>query len=68
LTNENRNPFEGMKAARPYRPKRPQSSGQRHYNGSGRRNGNGNREINGNVDRSQRYQQRAPRGDDFGNR
>ncbi len=46
LTNENRNPFEGMKAARPYRPKRPTQQGQGasgsgYYSGSQNRGGNG---------------------------
>ncbi len=51
LTNENRNPFEGMKAARPYRPKRPAQPGQG-ASGSGYYSGGQNRSGSNNGGRS----------------
>jgi ATP-dependent RNA helicase RhlE len=81
LTNENRNPFEGVKAARPYRHKRPQQQGQgnggggsywqnngssnNNRNRSGSGSGNGNHHHSGSRGNSNSNRHRN---DDFGNR
>ena len=81
LTNENRNPFEGVKAARPYRPKRPQGQGNggggSYWQNNGSSNNNRNRSSNGNGNGNRHHSgsrgngngnSNRHRNDDFGNR
>lgn len=76
LTNENRNPFEGMKAARPYRPKRTGQGQQQGRPGNNahrpRGEANGNRWYDGNGNRGNGNRgagnRQRPLDDNFGNR
>ena len=83
LTNENRNPFEGVKAARPYRHKRPQQQGQgnggggSYWQNNGSSNNNRNRSGSGSGSGNGNHHHSGSRGnsnsnrhrnDDFGNR
>lgn len=84
LTNENRNPFEGVKAARPYRHHRPNQQGQgnsggynsgggysNHRNSNSRNNSSGS-PSNNSRSNGQRHHNQGNRArhnsDDFGNR
>ncbi|MEZ5495211.1 MAG: helicase-related protein, partial [Pseudomonadales bacterium] len=71
LTNENRNPFEGVKAARPYRHKRPQQQGQGNGGGSywqNQSNGSSNRNNNGGGNSSRSNNSGGYRGNNNGSR